>query len=78
MEVGAQDGEISKYKSDKTSCSLEAHPGPMVYVNKPTTLKTVRAKGQERNRGKYGEGRSTKSLGVCGVRSMGVLLSASL
>jgi len=50
MEEGAQDGVISKYRSDKTSCSLAAHPGPMAYVNKPTTLKTLRAKGQERNR----------------------------
>jgi hypothetical protein len=78
LEVGAQEGVISKYKSDKTSCSLAAHPGPMAYINKPTTLETITAKGQERNRGKYNKGRSMKSLGVCEVRSMGFLIFASL
>jgi hypothetical protein len=45
LEVGAQAGVISKYKSDKASCSVAPHPGPMAYINKPTTLKTLRAKG---------------------------------
>ena len=46
LKVGAQDGVISKYKSDKTSSSVAPYPGYMVYINKPTTLKTtpIRAK----------------------------------
>jgi len=78
MEVGVQDRVISKHKSGKTSCSLAAHPGPMADINKSTTQKTTGAKRQERNRGKYSKGRSMKSLGVRGVRSMRVLLLASL
>jgi hypothetical protein len=45
----------------------------MAYIKKPTTLKIIRAKGQERNRGKYSKGRSMKIPGVGGVRSMGLL-----
>jgi len=56
LGVGAQDGVISKYRSDKTSRSVVPHPGPMAYMNKPTTLKTIRAKGQQRNRRKYCKG----------------------
>jgi hypothetical protein len=48
LELGVQNGVISKYKSDKTSCSLAPYPGPMSHINKPTTLKTIRAKGQKR------------------------------
>jgi len=42
------------------------------------TVKFIRAKGQERNRGKYSKERSMKSLGVFGVKPMEFLILGSL